>query len=80
MLLDWQEILVGITVLAACAYLAHKSWRVWSSGRHSRCGGCHDCGGGQEPKPHEFVPLDDLKGTRVERAPFARERGKVREL
>ncbi len=38
----WQEILVGVMVLAAVAFLARRFWPK-SAGGTGSCGGCNSC-------------------------------------
>lgn len=41
---DWQNLVVGILVLAACAYLARQAWLVVRRKRAGNCGGgCTKC-------------------------------------
>ena len=59
--MDWQLLIVGLTVLAAAAYLGRRAWRTWA-GKGSGCGSC-SCHAKATPQPGAgpaLIPSDQL--------------------
>jgi hypothetical protein len=54
--MDWQLIVVGVVVLAACAYMGRRWYRTWfGAGKHGACAGC-ECA--HEPPARKRRPVE----------------------
>lgn len=55
----WQDLIAGVLVLGAAAYVARQAWRALVQRRTGECGSrCGGCAGGQ--RPAAVVPLEGL--------------------
>jgi hypothetical protein len=65
----WQNVVVLVMVLAACAYIVRAGWKVLA-GRKAGCAtGCATCPASsgsptQQAVPAGFVPVDELLSPR----------------
>ncbi len=56
---DWQNVIVGLTVAAALAYLARSSW-VALARRRGGCGACSTCPATKTEEP-AVVSIEPLR-------------------
>jgi hypothetical protein len=60
---DWQNVIVGLIVVAALAYLARSGWQAVAR-RRAGCGACSTCPAAKadEPAVVSLAPLDRKMG------------------